>query len=53
MTTFEKIAKFQDRSKELYEQKFTKADWDAKKPEAIKWYNKCKKQAMSEIFETR
>lgn len=53
MTTIEKINKFQNRAKELYELKFNKADWDAKKPEAIKYYNKCKKQAMSEIFETR
>jgi hypothetical protein len=53
MTSFEKLLKFNERTKELYEQKFNKADWDAKKPEAKRWYNKCKKQAMSEIFETR
>jgi len=53
MTTFQKVAKFQDRTRELYEAKFNKTDWEAKKPEAIKWFNKCKKQAMSEILETR
>lgn len=50
MTTFQKVAKFQDRTRELYEQKFNKADWEAKKPEAIKWYKKCKEVAASEIF---
>lgn len=53
MTNAEKIAKVSQqhaRAKELYEMKYNKADWDAKKPEAIKYYKKCIEIAAKEIW---
>jgi len=53
LTNMQKVAKIRQQTKrirELYEQKFTRADWDAKKPEALKHFQKCKEQAVREIW---
>jgi hypothetical protein len=50
MNNLIKIQKHQNRTRELYEQKFTRSDWDLKKPEAIKWFKKCQEIAAKEIF---
>ena len=54
MTTFEKIQKVNRQARrmtELYEQRFTRADWEAKKPEAMNWFNKCREISYKEIWE--
>lgn len=53
MTNTEKMQKLNQQivlTQRLYEEQFTKADWEAKKPEAIKWFNKCQKVAVAEIW---
>ena len=49
-SSMEKIRKHTELVTKLYEQKFNRADWDAKKPEAIKWFNKCKVTAYNQLF---
>lgn len=53
LTNLQKIQKLNqqtERTRELFEQKFTRSDWDAKKPEAIKFFNKCQQVAAKEIL---
>jgi hypothetical protein len=46
----EKINQQQKRARELYEKKFTRNDWDAKKPEAIKYFEKCSSIVGREVW---
>jgi len=52
-TQLQKLIAFNERVLALYEEKFNREDWNAKRPEAVRWYNKCKVTAASEIFTTK
>lgn len=50
LETIQKVQKYEKRITELFEQKFSKADWEAKKPDALKWAKKCRAIAYKEMF---
>lgn len=50
MTTIAKLNAYNDRVRELFEQKFTRADWENKVKGTRSYFAKCQEQASREIF---
>lgn len=50
MNNFDKLAKFQERVKELFEQKYTKEDWENNAKGTRPYFVKCQRIATEEMF---
>jgi hypothetical protein len=49
MNNIEKINQIFDRSRELFEQKYTRKDWETNVKGTRAYFNKCREQAINEI----